>query len=141
METRVDQLDPYIVLGAFTWDTFSPQHHYREIDFEFGHWKDPQNQNAQYVIQPWDSSGNLYRFDIGYSGSTETTTHVMTWAPDRIDFMSYYGRFTTSPRAADLIASWSYTGADIPPAEEKTHGSTSGWWMGHHPRTPRKPRS
>ena len=73
VETRVDQMDPYIVLGAFTWDTFAPEHHYREIDFEFGRWKDPQNQNAQYVIQPWDSSGNLYRFDIGYSGSTETT--------------------------------------------------------------------
>jgi hypothetical protein len=116
VETRVDQLDPYIVLGAFTWDTDAPEHHYREIDFEFGRWKDPQNQNAQYVIQPWDSSGNLYRFDIGYSGSTETTTHVMTWAPDRIDFMSYYGRFASSPRAADVIASWSYTGADIPPA-------------------------
>jgi hypothetical protein len=116
VETRVDQLDPYIVLGAFTWDTDAPEHHYREIDFEFGRWRDPQNQNAQYVIQPWDSSGNLYRFDIGYPGSIETTTHVMTWATDRIDFTSYYGRFTTSPRAADVIASWSYTGDDIPPA-------------------------
>jgi hypothetical protein len=117
VETRVDQLDPNIVLGAFTWDTDAPpEHHFREIDFEFGRWKDPENQNAQYVIQPWDSPGNLYRFDIDYSGSTDITTHVMTWEPDRIDFTSYYGRFRTSPPAGDIIASWSYTGGDIPPA-------------------------
>jgi hypothetical protein len=116
LETRIDQLDPNIVVGTFTWDTYAPEHHYREIDFEFGRWKDPENQNAQYVLQPWDFPGHRYRFDIDYPEPTEITTHVMTWAPDRIDFKSYYGRFRTSPPVADVIASWSYTGEGIPPA-------------------------
>ena len=116
VETRVDQLDPNIVLGAFLWDANAPEHHYREIDFEFGRWKDSENQNAQYVIQPWDAPGNRYRFDIEYSEPTEPTTHVMTWASDRIDFQSYFGPFRTHPPAGKMIASWSYTGNDIPPA-------------------------
>ncbi len=120
VETRVDQLDPDIVAGLFLWDGDAPEHHYREIDIEFGRWKDPQSQNAQYVIQPWDAPGNRYRFDVDYPGPADPTTHVIRWAPDRIDFTSYYGPFRTYPGAGGMIASWSYTGADIPPAGGET---------------------
>lgn len=117
IESRVDVLDDNIILGLFTWDTSAPQYNYREIDFEFGRWRDPEDDNAQYAIQPWNAPGNLHRFNIDYSGRTETTTHVMTWKSDGIYFTSYYGGFSMDPPEENIIATWSYTGSDNPPAE------------------------
>jgi hypothetical protein len=114
VESRVD-FDENIVLGLFTWDSDAPEHNYREIDFEFGRWGDPDDDNAQFVVQPWDAQGNRHRFDIGYDGPTETTTHVMTWRPDRIEFKSYYGDFRFSPPAENMIEYWTYEGSDNPP--------------------------
>ncbi len=115
---RVDLLDPNVVLGLFTWDTDAPHHHYREIDIEFSRWWDPDEpNNAQYVVQPWDTPGNMFRFKVDMDGQPdEITTHEFTWLPDRIDFLSYFGDFTSSPPASDIIESWSYTGDDVPPA-------------------------
>jgi len=115
MESRVDLLDKNIVLGLFTWDTYAPQYNYREIDFEFSRWQDPANDNSQYVIQPWDTAGNMSRFDIDYTGPGNTTTHVMTWRPDGIYFKSYYGDFMLAPPPGNVINDWYYTGPDNPP--------------------------
>jgi hypothetical protein len=113
---RVDLLDRNIVLGMFTWDSFAPQYNYREIDFELSKWGDPYNDNAQFVIQPWNNPGNLHRFDIDYSAGTDVTTHVLTWLPDQLYFQSYYGDFALVPPPENMIESWYYTGDDLPPA-------------------------
>jgi hypothetical protein len=113
--SNVDNLDRNVVLGLFTWDTYAPQYNYREIDFEFSRWQDPANAVGQYVIQPWDHSGNLFRFDINYTGPDDITTHVMTWRPDGIYFKSYYGTFSLAPPPASEIMDWYYTGPDNPP--------------------------
>ena len=115
VENRLDVLDENIVLGLFTWDTYAPEYNYREIDFEFSKWGNPANDIGQFVIQPWGTPGNLHRFDIDYSGSTETTTHVMTWRADGIYFKSYYGDFSLSVPPGDVIETWYYTGSDNPP--------------------------
>jgi hypothetical protein len=115
LQSRVDQLDENIILGMFTWDTDAPEHHYREIDFEFGKWQKAENKNAQFVIQPWTNEGNTHRYDILYDGPTETTTHIMKWQPDRIHFQSYYGRYSEHPPKDKMIHSWTYTGQDNPP--------------------------
>ncbi len=114
IESRVDLLDENMVLGLFTWDTAAPEYHYREIDFEFSRWEDPSNENAQYVVQP-DIPGNKHRFNIDYTCSTETTTHVMTWRSDAVHFSSYYGEFSLAPSAKNMIETWRYTGGDNPP--------------------------
>ena len=108
-------LDKNIVLGLFTWDTFAPQYHYREIDFEFSRWQDPANDIGQYVIQPWDTPGNMFRFDIDYTGQSVTTTYVMTWRPEGIYFKSYFGDFMLAPPPGNGIGDWYYTGSDNPP--------------------------
>ena len=56
LASRVDQLDPWPVVGLFTWDTGAPQVAYREIDIEHSRWGQPANDNAQFVIQPWDTA-------------------------------------------------------------------------------------
>lgn len=115
MESRADTLDRNIVIGLFTWDTYAPEYNYREIDFEFSRWQYPTNDNSQYVIQPWDTAGNILRFDIDYTGQSDTTTHVMTWRPDGIYFKSYYGDFSLTPLPGNVINDWYYTGPDNPP--------------------------
>ena len=110
LASRVDQLDPNVVLGLFTWDDLAPGHHYREIDIEFSRWGELQNKIAQYVVQPYHVAGNLYRFDTILQGSL--STHLFEWRKERINFASYQG----SPAdPGDEIETWSYTGADIPP--------------------------
>jgi hypothetical protein len=113
VESQIDLLDPNLTLGLFTWDTFAPAHNYREIDFEFGRWKIPSNDNAQFVVQPWSTPGNRHRFDIVGSGPT---THVMKWSPGGIEFISYKGSYTPIPAPLDIIETWSYAGSDNPPA-------------------------
>lgn len=105
-------LDENVVLGLFTWDDH-PDYHYREIDLEFSRWEDPKKSNAQYVLQPWDFSGHIHRFDVRTGG--RITTHTFNWQPGRIAFRSYFGPYTVSPGPEILIQSWDYTGSGIPP--------------------------
>ncbi len=115
VKSDINQLDPNIILGLFIYDVPDPQGNPREIDVELTKWGDPNNpNNAQFVVQPWQHEGNVCRFNIDYSGDTETTTHVITWKPNRIDFCSYYGDYTPHPCGKDIIDCWSYLGDDIP---------------------------
>ena len=43
----VDQLDPNVVLGLFTWDATSAQYAHREIDIELSRWGNANSANAQ----------------------------------------------------------------------------------------------
>jgi hypothetical protein len=107
----VDQLDQNAVLGLFTWDSLAPAYGYREIDIEFSRWGIPGNQDGQYVIRPWDRSGLISRFNtIG-----PDTAHCFDWQPGSLTFYSYRG--DACPGAAgDRLATWTYSGADVPPA-------------------------
>ena len=122
--SRVDLLDRNIVVGLFTWDTSAPEFNYREIDIEFSRWGDPQADNSQYAVQPWDTAGNTLRWNTVLTGTT--STHAFEWRPDRVEFSSYQG---SPPGAA--IQAWTYNGPDVPP-----EGATSGnarinfWLMG-----------
>jgi hypothetical protein len=142
IETRPDALDDRMVLGLFTWDPDAPQHAYREIDFEFN----PALENSlgcaclpgdgQYAVQPVDPSTcpvtcsqNLRRFDMAYDGSSDTTTHVMTWSAQGIEFTSYTGPFRPFVAPEEVIAKWTYTGPDNPPpGAEQVHANL--WLVG-----------
>jgi hypothetical protein len=106
----VDQLDPNVVLGLFTWDDLAPQHNYREIDIEFSHWGDPQELNTQHVIQPYLHAGNMHRFPTLLQGSL--STHLFDWRKDGVHFHSYQG---SPAKPGEQIQAWTYSGADNPP--------------------------
>lgn len=106
--SRVDLLDKNIVLGFFSWDTDAPQYNYREIDIEFSRWGDDAAENAQYVIQPWDASGNRHRYGLNLPGAN--SVHSIDWRADRVQFDSSDGNGAS-------LQSWTYTNAaGIPPA-------------------------
>ena len=115
LASRVDQLDRYIVLGLFTWDDTAPEHNYREIDIEFSRWGTVGEDYAQYVVQPWDHSGNLYRFSMAL---TDNSTHGFDWQADQVFFQSLKGHQSFPGSAEDEIGVWTYTGTDVPPAGE-----------------------
>jgi len=105
------QLDPNVVLGLFTWSD-DPAYNNREIDIEFAKWGDATaTTNAQYVVQPYGSPGNLFSF-VQPAGAP--TSHQFTWASNRVTFLS-----TTA--AGATIASWQHRGRDVPkPGDERT---------------------
>jgi hypothetical protein len=101
LASRVDQTDSNLVAAAFLYadDT-------HEIDIEFSRWQDPGYQNAQFVVQPYTTSGNMYRFEL--TQSSDASTHAIAWAASHIAFTSG--------------ASWTYTGADnFAPGAERVH--------------------
>lgn len=55
----IDHLEPAAVFGLLTWDDFGPA---REMDIEISRWGEPEDKNAQYVIQPYVVPANSVRF-------------------------------------------------------------------------------
>jgi len=109
----VNALDPNAVLGLFTWDDAAAANNYREIDIEFSRWGQQATENAQYVVQPYERSGNMYRFN---TSSAAQSTHCFNWQPDSVTFQSCTGVGSCPCVASEAIATWIYDGTNIPPA-------------------------
>ena len=75
----VSQLEPGAVFAMFTWDDLGPS---REMDIEISHWGDPEDKNAQYVIQPYVVPANTVRFNT----PPGPLTFRMDWQPGRMSF-------------------------------------------------------
>ena len=117
IESDVTNLDPWAVLGLFTWSDRARFNH-REIDIEVARWGDSSSEdNAQFVVQPWDVAGHLLRYTIA---STGTTTHSFMWRPDRVDFSS-------------AGTNWAYTGSGIPPSQDERIRINLWLFQGHVP--------
>ncbi|MBI3694325.1 MAG: hypothetical protein HY238_05745 [Acidobacteria bacterium] len=111
LASAVDALDPNVVLGLFTWSD-DPAYNDRELDIEFSRWGAVNNQNAQYVVQPYNTPGNLYRFQepAGYP----QTTHSFQWLSNSVAFLSLKGWFVTPPDQSYIINQHTFT-TGIPP--------------------------
>jgi len=115
LDSKVDHLDPNVVLGLFTWNDADPSYNNREIDIEFSRWgaaDDPTN--AQYVVQPFDTPGNLVRFTE--PPMLRKSTHSFVWRPTEIDYQSLRGHLAVPSGPADVIAELTQTSSSIPPA-------------------------
>lgn len=109
--SRVDQLDENVVGGLFTYKNDE-----EEIDIEFSKWSDSENQDSQFAIQPSYLAGNKTRYNLDLE--SELSTHFFDWKSDRIEFGSYRGH-TLTPETKDVISTWTYTGASIPPDNDE----------------------
>lgn len=99
LDTPVDDLDPNVVLGLFTWND-DPAFNHREIDIEFSRWGNPLDAaNAQYTVQPYTASANLLRWTLppGYTSSS----HSFRWSSRSVAFLS--------SSAGNPLKQWSYT--------------------------------
>lgn len=105
LDKEVDALDPNVVLGLFTWSD-QPADNHRELDIEFSRWSDPNNLNAQYVVQPYDQPGHMFRF--WQPSAAQQTTQILTWTPGQAVFESRQGHWTPADPGA-LYAGFRFT--------------------------------
>src|SRR4051812_10949252 len=109
LNTAVNTLDPNAVLGLFTWSD-DPSYTHREIDLEESRWSNPGDpNNSQFVVQPFDVAGNLMRFAV--PGGVTNVTAWFNWESNRITFECVRGSYSARIDRANLIYSWTYTGA------------------------------
>jgi hypothetical protein len=106
----VSTLDPNVVLSLFTYDNSDTSPSNREIDFEASRFADAgDTTNAQYVVQPYETAGNLQRITLPQSNATTVT---MTWLPGAVTF------------SADSLPSWANSSSSVPTsATEQVHMS------------------
>lgn len=121
--TNVENYDPEIVVGLFTYETDT-----REIDIEFSRWGNPGNVDGWYTIQPV-VAGNQQSFTPNLTG--DSSTHKFIWNSGNIFFQSYQGHYAELPADEKLINEWNYTGNNIPPvSNERLH--INFWLFGGH---------
>lgn len=106
LSSDLSTLDQNVVGGLFTYLNDE-----EEIDIEFSKWSDPDNQDAQFAVQPSDLPGNKERYDLNLS--TPLSTHAFNWQADSIEFVSLQGHGLTTNEDA-LIHKWTYRGSSIP---------------------------
>ena len=118
LDGRPDLVDRNVVLGLFTWDDDAPPY-YREIDVEVSRWGDALNDNTQFVVQPWDVSGNIHRFNSVLTA--EAMTCSFTWTAAKISFECLQGHAAVPPDG--IIDTWDYTDTTYIPSEgnERVH--------------------
>lgn len=86
--TDLARLASSLTLGMFLWSDDGDFAH-REIDIEAGRWGERDNEDMQFVLQPYAVPGNVLRFHLGaFRGPS---VHEFTWAPGRIDFRTSNG--------------------------------------------------
>jgi len=80
-------LEPSAVLSLFTWDGMGTDENRHELDIEVSHWGWPNNENAQYVVQPYYIPTNTVRFNA----PAGVLTHAFRWEPGQVTFTTYAG--------------------------------------------------
>jgi hypothetical protein len=108
----VSHLEPAAVFSIFTWDASGTDRVFREMDIQLSQWGDPQNKNAQYVIQPYYIPANVSRFSL----PAGVATHLIHWEPGQVSFESFRG-YRTGTRAR-LIAQHNFTSSTPRPGGE-----------------------
>lgn len=98
IESGLDNLDPNVVLGLFTWDnnTYLTDAN-TEIDIEFSKWTDPKGKTLHYSVQPtfgpdvpsgsYEERNKQFNMIIGGKASY----HSFFWTDTLIKFSGYFG--------------------------------------------------
>jgi hypothetical protein len=129
LNVTLDNLDPKVVLGMFTWSD-DPAYNHREIDIEVSRWGQMNNKNGQFVVQPYTSTQNIVRFQI--PSGLQTTTHIFTWKPDNTFCQSLKGHYAAPPEPGVVIQQHLFT-KDIPQAGEENARINLWLLAGHTP--------
>ena len=83
----ISHLEPSAVLSLFTWDGMGTDENRHELDIEVSHWGWPNNENAQYVVQPYYIPTSTVRFNV----PAGVVTHAFRWEPGQVTFTTYSG--------------------------------------------------
>ncbi|CAF2521384.1 unnamed protein product [Rotaria sp. Silwood2] len=95
VEGAIDQFDPNVVLGLFTYGGVDRTN---EIDIEVAKWgqTDPEAPNFSYTVYPATLGIAEVSSETRISLQGTYTTHQFTWSRDKVSFLSQHG-FMTLP--------------------------------------------
>src|SRR6266446_4191303 len=81
-------VEPAAVFTMYTFEDSAGEQHYREMDVEVSRWGDAANKNnAQYVVQPFYTPGNVFAF----AAPSGALTYVLRWEPGHATFKTFRG--------------------------------------------------
>lgn len=119
---RLDNFALTTVLGMFLWEygaCYDPAYlwwnPYNEIDIEWSRWGVAGNANAQFVAQPFDTPGNLTRFNVAFTDTT-LMSHAMRWSGDRVEYRVWRGG-PDAESPLTRVVQWTYSGPHVPRLE------------------------
>ena len=105
LEANPARLDKNLVVGFFTYDHDDTLNHHREIDIEFSSWGNEKELNSQYVLQPFEVSENVHRYQTDLS---QRTQHEISWKKKCIGFSSSYVNLQNDSIVLNKYAEWTY---------------------------------
>jgi hypothetical protein len=115
---QVNPLNENAVIGAFTWGDESGPHNHEIDALEVGNFgNEGRLSNAQVVVQPAETYGNMQRFLLPHGG---TTAHYMQWMPAGLRFQAAEGN-------GPVIHEWSYPGPVPSISGEELHFRFNLW--------------
>jgi hypothetical protein len=132
LDSRVDQLDPNVVFGLFTWSD-DPAENHRELDIEFAAFGRPSQLTGRYTLQPYTNPDNVYLFQ---PPATSTSTHGFAWTPQHLAFQSSAdtGESGGSPQ---VVAEHSFDSGVPEPGGQRVH--INAWLDAGRPPTDGQP--
>lgn len=119
------QLEPAAVLSMFTYDNSGEDRNHREIDVELSRWGNPQNRNAEYVVQPYYMPQNVYRF----TAPRGVVTYSFRWDPGKATFRAVRG--SSGDQGPGAVAEHVFTAGVPTPGGEFAH--VSFYFVGNGP--------
>ena len=133
LNSSVDSLNPNVTLGLFTWSD-DPEFTYREMDVEGGRWNNPADtNNTQFVVQPYNVSGNLVRYRTR-AGLTNST-HLFIWETNRVTFQAQAGSYSPNPAASNILSAWVFTNSPAVPHSGDENVRLNFWLFNGNPPT------
>jgi hypothetical protein len=87
----VSHLEPSAVLTFITWDGVGTENVRRELDVELGRWGYLDNNNVNYVVQPYYVPENF----LAFRAPPGTYTHSFRWEPGKVTFSTTAGSGNT----------------------------------------------
>jgi hypothetical protein len=108
IESRVDQFDPWVVLGLFPYGPpeLGPDGS-NEIDIEYSRWGHPKGTDGGFTVYP-DSGTTITSHKFNFKLEGTYTTSRFTWDTKGIQFW-LMGGFQPVTTTKNVMATWNYT--------------------------------
>ncbi len=117
----ISGLEPPVVFGMFTWDHSTDRENHREFDINISRWGDPNNKNAEFVVQPPFVPVNISRF-VAPPGKLQ---HTVEWRPGKITMITS----RVSGAVGDSVVSRHVFTSEVPtPGSESVRMTLYVYW-------------
>lgn len=108
------QLPPSVAAEMYIWDELGTDPNHREMNIQISQWGNPQDKNAQFVVQPFYVPTNVVRFTVP-RGAVSCS---FRWEPGKVDFRTVQVAGGVPPHE---IAKHEFTSGIPVPGSESVH--------------------